>query len=170
MSRFLTLVKWKQLGSEAGNQSGLWSCFLDCWEKQGFKHVGRLVVNTGAPHRQNFRTKADQHIGELEPVPEGVYELGRLYFASGRWEDYTRRFPSIDSPTSQTIEPNRAIEFHLDGNRQWAPGSAGCVVFRTLDDLKTYVSWFQGDPNKMTSLHVCWNLGTVKLPVKPAKG
>lgn len=164
--RFLTLTLWKQLGPEAGNQAGLWAMFLDCFERRGatFAHIGRLVVNSGAPHCQHLRTRADQVVGELEPVPEGVYPLGPILFASGRWNNYGAKFAKIDSPTSQTIEPVRAIEFHLDGNREWAPGSAGCVVFRTLADLKTYISWADQDPHRFTTLWVNYQLGTIKWP------
>lgn len=166
-TRFLTLSKWFQI-FDAGNQTGLWALLLDCFQRKGntFDHIGRLVVNSGAPHRQYFRKKKDQRIGELEPIPEGIYPLANspLSFASGVWGDYSKRYNSIDSPVSQTIEPNRAIEFHLDGNREWAPGSAGCVVFRSMNDLKTFVSWFDKDPLKMSNLFVNWNLGSVHWP------
>lgn len=164
--RFMTLTLWKRLGQEAGNQAGLWAMFLDCFERRGakFAHIGRLVVNSGGPDRQHLRTRADQVVGEREPVPEGVYTLGPILFASGRWGEYSAKWPRIDSPISQTIEPVRAIEFHLDGNREYAPGSAGCVVFRTLADLKIYISWAEQDPNKFTSLWVNYGLGTIEWP------
>lgn len=166
--RFMTLEKWKRLGPEAGNQEGLWALVMDCWERGPggmFIHVGRLVVNSGGPDRQHFRTLADQVEGEREPIPEGVYaDMLPLEFASGRWGDYSARFPSIDSPISLKIYVRRAIEFHLDGNRRWAPGSAGCVVFRSVADMETFVSWFENDPHMMTSLWVNWRLGTVHYP------
>lgn len=165
--RFLTLEKWKQLGPEAGNQEGLWALVLDCWERAGagFRHVGRLIVNSGNRYAQNFRTLAAQVEGELEPIPEGVYaDLGPLLFASGKWGDYSARFKAIDSPISLTIYLRRAIEFHLDGNRRRAPGSAGCVVFRTQADMETFVAWHEGDPHMMSSLWVNWKLETVHYP------
>lgn len=166
--RFLTLEKWKQLGPEAGNQEGLWALALDCWDKGPggtFNHVGRLIVNSGGPDRQEFRTLAAQVEGEREPIPEGVYaDLGPLLFASGQWGNYSDRFPSIDSPISLTIYYRRAIEFHLDGNREWAPGSAGCVVLRSMADVETFVAWHQGFADMMSSLWVNWRLGTVHYP------
>ena len=166
--RSLTLEKWKCLGPEAGNQEGLWALVLDCWQKaQGgiFDHVGRLIVNSGNRVSQNFRTLAGQVEGELEPIPEGVYsDLGPLLFASGTWGDYTARFKAIDSPISLTIYHRRAIEFHLDGNRAWAPGSAGCVVFRSMADVEAFVAWHEGFADMMSSLWVNWKLGTVHYP------
>lgn len=165
--RFLTLEKWKKLGPEAGNQEGLWALLLDCWERVGggFRHVGRLIVNSGGPDVQVFRTLAAQVEGEREPIPEGVYaDLCPLLFASGKWGDYSDRFPVIDSPISLTIYLRRAIEFHLDGNRRRAPGSAGCVVFRTPEDMLAFVDWHEGFADMMSSLWVNWKLGTVHYP------
>jgi hypothetical protein len=166
VKRFLTLEKWRQLGPEAGNQAGLWALLLDCWQRDGagFDHVGRLIVNSGQPYAQVFRTLDRQVSGRFEPLPEGVYTPGPVEFASGIWGDYSQQFHEVQSPIWWTIYGPRSIGGHLDGNRRDSPGSAACVVYRTMDDLKTYVNWCEGDPYKMTSLWVNWHLGTVKYP------
>lgn len=147
-------------------QHKLWALNLDLflYAKNPYNHLLRLVVNSGSPGRQNFRTLADQHIGELEPVPEGVYQPGPLEAASGNLKDYFRRFPEIDSPIWQVIYRARAIGFHLDGNRAWAPGSAGCVVFRSLADCRSYTELFLADPFRLKELYVDWGLGSIVNP------
>lgn len=158
MSRFLTLINHGAKPIQgAGNQDGLLPLKLDCWDKQGgLHHVGRLIVNSGAPYAQIFRDLPNEVAGRLEPIPEGTYTPGPLEFASGVWGDYSALFPDVQSPIWQVIHRDRAIGFHLDGNRSWAPGSAACPVFRTMYDLKQYVEWFQKDPHRMSSVWVDW--------------
>jgi hypothetical protein len=51
---------------------------------------------------------------------------------------------------------------HLDANRSYAPGSAGCVCPVDLAGLQTVVSWWAaGTPDR---LEVDWGLGTVARP------
>lgn len=122
--------------------------------------VASIGVYSGAPGHQNFRKLADQVEGRLEPIPEGTYSgLGLVEWAGG-YGDWDARFPSIESPVWMMIYPERAIGFHLDGNAGWAPGSAGCVVCHTLDDLHTLVSWWSGLPP--SELVVDHGLGTIK--------
>lgn len=169
-TRFLTLINHGAKPIKgAGNQDGLLPLKMDCWEKQKagamVHHVGRLIVNSGAPYAQIFRDLPNEVAGRLEPIPEGVYHPGPLEFASGVWGDYSVNFPEVQSPIWQVIHRTRSIGNHLDGNRVWAPGSAACPVFRTMGDVKIFVGWFQGDPYRMTSIWVdWWNVGRVNLP------
>lgn len=167
--RFLTLVNYgtKPI-SGAGNQDGLLPLKLDCWSHTGktgkvdgqevplYEHHGRLIVNSGQPYAQIFRDLPHEVSGQLEPIPEGRYTPGPLEFASGRWGDYSKDFPEVESPIWMVIHRLRAIGFHLDGNRLWAPGSAACPVFRDRQDMKTFVAWHQEDPWCMTSVWVDW--------------
>lgn len=166
MKRFLTLTKRQLIGPTGGNQEGLWTLNLDCWQRQGekFAHIGRLIVNSGQPFAQRFRTLDHQVAGEYEPLPEAVYTPGPLEWASGKWGDSRALFPAVQSPIWATIYGPRAIGFHLDGNRGTSPGSAACVVFRTNADMHTYVEWHEGDPYKFSSLWVNWDLGSIQFP------
>lgn len=168
MSRFLTLTNaGVQPVENAGNQTGLYPLRLDCWEKSGagYIHVGRLIVNSGQPWAQEFTDLAHERPGRYEPIPEGRYQPGPLEFASGRWEDYSGEFREIQSPIWMVIHRTRAIGFHLDGNREFSPGSAGCPVFRSMSDLKIFVGWHRGNANEMTSLWVDWSgVGGTNLP------
>ena len=128
-------------------------------------HIGSLMVRSGLPGRQNFRTRANEVRGQYEPVPEGVYDLGKLEWAGGKG-DYQTLFPNILSPIWITIIGYpRYIGFHIDAGVE---GTAGCVGFKNMKDLKTFVNWINGYGH-FTHLFVDWNLGTVKPPSKEIK-
>lgn len=118
-----------------------------------------IVALSGVASKQNFRSSASQVVGALEPIPEGVYDLGPLEWA-GRPGDYKTVWSGALGPVWVTIDPARAIGFHLDANAATAPGTAGCVGFPDMATLKRFVSWFT--PTPPTRLVVDWGLGTVK--------
>ena len=140
--------------------NGLYDIYLDAWQNSNY--LGRLIVNSGAPGHQSFRTVPGQVAGNLEPCPEGEFDLGSLDWAAGRKGNYTTMFREIASPIWVVIMRSRAIGFHLDGNRLNSPGSAGCLVFKNMNDLKKFVSWY--DFGHFTKLYVDWGLGYVKIP------
>ena len=140
--------------------NGLYDIYLDAWQNQNY--LGRIVVNSGAPGHQKFRTVPGEVAGNLEPCPEGEFDLGGLDWAGGKG-NYTAMFQEIRSPIWVTIYRRRAIGFHLDGNRLTAPGSAGCLVFKTMEDLKKFVDWWNGY-GPFAKLYVNWGLGYVKVP------
>jgi hypothetical protein len=142
--------------------NGLYDINLDSWQNSNY--LGRIIVNSGAPGHQNFRTVPGEIAGNLEPCPEGEFDLGSLDWAGGKG-NYDQRFQEINSPIWVTIYRRRVIGFHLDGNRLTAPGSAGCLVFKTMDDLKKFVNWWNGY-GPFSKLYVDWGLGYVKKPAE----
>ncbi len=142
------------------NPQGLYELNMDAF--QGKNYLGRLMVNSGAPGHQVFTTVPGEHAGRLEPCPEGEYNLGPLAWA-GKKGNYEKLFPAINSPIWVEIYQKRAIGFHLDGNRDRAPGSAGCMVFKSVDDMKTFVNCWNGyGPFK--KCFVSWGLDYVVIP------
>lgn len=142
------------------NPQGLYDLNLDAF--QGENYLGRLTVTSGAPGRQKFRTVPTEKAMKLEPCPEGEFDLGPLDWA-GKPGDYKALFREIKSPIWVTIYRARAIGFHLDGNRNTAPGSAGCFVFKDLADLKAFVNCWLGFCG-FFKCYVDWNLGYVNVP------
>lgn len=140
--------------------NGLHDIYLDAWQNSNY--LGRIVVNSGAPGHQAFRTVPTQVAGNLEPCPEGEFDLGPLDWAAGRKGNYTTLFREIASPIWVVIMRSRAIGFHLDGNRARSPGSAGCLVFKNMQDLKKFVSWY--DFGVFSKLYVDYGLGYVNIP------
>lgn len=121
-----------------------------------------LLVVSGAPGRQNFRTRANAQRGRLEPIPEGEYDLGPLEWAGGPG-NYDRYWSGALGPVWVTIDPERDIGFHLDANAaSGSPGTAGCVGFRTVRDLQSFVNWWSISP--FGRLVVDWGLGTIGKP------
>lgn len=168
MKKFLTITNkgCKPIVGH-GNQAGLWPLKLDCWENRNgvFINHGHLIVNSGQPWAQEFRDLPHEVAGQYEPIPEGKYTPGPLEFASGRWGDYSSEFKEIQSPIWCVIHRTRAIGFHLDGNRTNSPGSAACPVFRSNQDMRTFVDWWEEDPFCMTSVWVEYvNVAGVTLP------
>jgi len=143
--------------------NGLFDIYLDAFAMQKQTHyLGRIIVNSGAPGCQTFRTLPNERKGQLEPCPEGVFNLGPLVW-KGKPGNYKDRFASVDSPIWVEIDPRRAIGFHLDGNRRTAPGSAGCLVFKTEDDMKQFVNWWNGYGG-FGKLYCDWGLGYMPAP------
>jgi len=103
--------------------------------------------------------------GALEPVPEGIYrDLGPVEWAGGHG-NYAASWGTGLGPVWITIEPVRAIGFHLDANASTSPGSAGCVVLPDEASLRALVAWLS-EPVEL--LAVDWGLGTVPAPVPVA--
>lgn len=120
-------------------------------------------VASGAPGRQNFRRPQDPRSspGNLEPIPQGVYRFeGSPDFVNGV-DSYEGSWGSGLGPVwhglSATFSDDRGnFGIHEDGNIGFAQGSAGCVVFSSLSDLKKYVAaWRKFRPE---TLEVNWGL------------
>lgn len=148
--------------------NGLFDIFLHAWQNDNY--LGHIVVNSGAPHNQVFTTVPTATPRTGQPCPEGEFDLGPLDWASGdppkgKPGNYNKQFREIESPIWVMIMRGRAIGFHLDGNRDRAPGSAGCLVFKNLADLKRFVNWYLGY-GCFSKLYVDWEKGYVKIPAK----
>ena len=51
---------------------------------------------------------------------------------------------------------------HLDANRSYAPGSAGCICPLDFAGLKTVVGWWKN--HKISHVECDWGLGTISKP------
>lgn len=136
---------------------------------QGTNHLGYIIVNSGAPGHQNL-TKAPGNNGRLEPIPEGRYKLTPLEWAGGK-NNYSKLYPSIASPiwagtNAKTADGVlRNIGLHLDGNRSYAPGTAGCIGFRNQAEMQRYVHFNDNyEGGDFTDLIVDHGLNSVKRP------
>ncbi len=103
-------------------------------------------VASGARGRQTFRRPQDPRSfpGNLEPLPQGRYRIGSIEFANGK-DNYEGSFgaglgPVWVSLDAEFSDDRGAFGCHLDSNLAASPGSAGCVVFRDLSDLKRFVA------------------------------
>lgn len=132
--------------------------------------MGSLNVVSGIAGRQVFRKGSASRVGSLEPLPEGLWGIGDIEWASGRIDDYTSSWgPGLGAvwvPLTYrgpgTTE-REAVGMHLDANATASPGSAGCVTFNSVADLKTFVAWLRaGNPRE---LYVDWGLGTCPIPM-----
>lgn len=158
MARYLRLTR----GTPGQvNGEGVEPLRLALWD--GGKEVDHLTAYSGAPGAQNFRTLAQELRGVLEPIPEGTYkQLGDLEWAGGVG-NYSKYWSAALGPVVATLYGDRAILLHLDANRSYSPGSAGCVCPIDMEGLQKAVGWWRaGVP---AYLEVDWGLGTVKKPV-----
>lgn len=126
------------------------------------KEDDHVLAYSGAPGAQNFRTLANERRGVLEPIPEGSYhEIGALEWAGGPG-NYQTYWSSALGPVVAQIYGERAIMMHLDANRSYSPGSAGCLCPVDLVSLKKVVAWWtEGKPERV---EVDWGLGTISRP------
>ena len=126
--------------------------------------MGELLVVSGAAGAQTFRIGARSRAKSLEPLPEGRYSLGPVEWA-GKAGDYAASWgPGLGAVwvsinyAAPGHTTRSALGFHLDENAKTAPGSAGCVVFRSTADLRTFVGWM--NQHRPKDLYVNWGLGT----------
>lgn len=132
--------------------------------------MAHLLVVSGSPGRQNFRRGRDSRAQSMEPLPEGRWGVEDIEWASGR-DNYSGSWGPGLGPVWVPLNyqaPGKtdrsAIGIHYDENHGVAPGSAGCVVLRSIADVKRLVSLLrQHDPHV---LFVNWGLGTCP-PVRP---
>ena len=146
------------------NAEGLEPIRLALWQDRPNQEIDHVLTYTGAPGAQNFRTLRNERRGVLEPIPEGIYrDIGPLEWAGGVGNYQQFWSPSL-GPVVAQLYGERAIMLHLDANRSYAPGSAGCLCPVDLAGLKKVVSWWaEGKP---AWLEVDWGLGTVGKPQK----
>lgn len=139
---------------------------------------------SGQPGRQVFRLAKERWPGSMEPIGEGVYQLGdpdarkRVNWASGRAGDYSGTFGSGLGPAWVGIHalPGNPygllswdLGLHADDNQAWSPGTSGCLGIqednppaRDFRRLRQVMSWFEAWD--VSRLQVDWGLGTVGKP------
>lgn len=126
-------------------------------------------VNSGQPDHQDLFAYNDpeSYSGDKRPIPEGIYDIGQLEFAGGRFDWKDSWGPGLGDFWA-AIRPlggetkRKAFGFHWDENRGQSPGSLGCVVFATKADVESFVAAMRKfDPGQM---FVDWGLGKVVSP------
>ena len=119
-------------------------------------------VASGARGAQTLRRPQDPRStpGNLEPIPQGRYVIGAIEFANGK-DNYEGSWghglgPMWVGLDAEFSDDRGAFGFHQDHNIGGSPGSAGCVVFRNVSDLKRFVSALR--KHKPKHLSVEWGL------------
>lgn len=132
--------------------------------------MAHLLVVSGAPGRQKFRRGRDSRAQSLEPLPEGRWGVENIEWAKGR-DNYGASWGPGLGPVWVPLNyqaPGKtersAIGIHYDENHGVAPGSAGCVVLRSIADVKRCVELLRKHDPRL--LFVDWKLGTCP-PVRP---
>lgn len=128
-----------------------------------------LIVNSGQPKRQFFRTGKDSRRGSFEPLPEGKWFINDILWKSGKnvydkaiWQPGIGPAKVFLDYVPSTGTNRSLIEIHIDWNKSTLPGTAGCIGIQSVADFKKLVEWLrETDPR---DLYVDWNLGTVSLP------
>lgn len=135
--------------------------------------MDEIIVVSGAPGAQSFTTGKTSRTGSMTPLPEGRWRMGPVEW-KGSLGDWTAHW---DGPRSGLgpvwidliyEAPGRttrsAIGMHLDANATVAPGSAGCVVFKSRPDMERFLGWLKSDQTALQHLYVNWGLGTCPSP------
>jgi lysozyme len=113
-----------------------------------------FCVVSGQPNAQKFRLASDPKSvpGCMEPIPQAIYRLGNLEvgdFGNGIGKNWV----SIDPVKTMK---RGAFGFHIDENISTFPGSAGCVVFSSYNDLNRFVE--AKNKFNVTELVVDWGI------------
>jgi hypothetical protein len=149
------------------DENGLRILALDGYDRSGI--ISKTwYVNSGQPDHQDCLAylDPDSYSGDQRPIPEDVYDIGKLDFAGGKfdWVGGESGIGDFWAPIMRALGDikRKAFGFHWDENRKRSPGSLGCVVFATKKMVEEFVIWMrQHDPDQLV---VDWSLGT--LPAK----
>lgn len=136
------------------------------------RKVKTWIVESGSAGKQVLRTYDDPNSkpGSMEPIPEGVYSVGPIDPAGGKFDWIGSWGPGIGDLWfgiyhSKGDYMRSAFGFHLDENKVWAPGSAGCIVFDTKEEAEDFVEAWRIYSFKR--LVVDYGFGTVPSPPVP---
>ena len=115
------------------DEHGLEQLALNIFDKQG-NVTGNYLVNSGVRRTQNkFGGGGTTSAGSLAPVEYGNYRIG------GEMAGQGAGVGSIFIPVNPTFKTGRSsIGFHVDANRSTAPGSAGCIVFKSQAEFDEF--------------------------------
>lgn len=148
------------------NSAGLELLKLE-YMKEG-RSIGSLMVVSGAPGAQHFRTGSRSRAGSLEPLPEGRWGIDDVAWAAGR-DNYSGNWGPGLGPVSTPLRylgpgttERSAIEIHIDSNARTSPGTAGCIGIANETDYRKFVEWLR-DSNPR-DLFVDYKLGTCPSP------
>lgn len=109
-----------------------------------------ILVNSGARNSQIILPPEQDYSGSLRPIPHGEYRIGwpeKCPYGSwgegiGEW--WVPLYP-ISPKHNRT-----ALGIHLDSNREYSPGSAGCIITKTIGDMVSIVEFINNyKPNKL---------------------
>jgi hypothetical protein len=140
-------------------KDGAWTGLLHLQLKIGTETFN---VASGAKNCQVLRKPSDPRstAGNREPIPQGTYTIGDIEWVNGR-DNYEGSFgpglgPVWVAISARFSDDRGSFGLHLDDNIDWAPGSAGCIVFPNKNELKRLVECLRKfDPS---TLVVNWGL------------
>ena len=166
MSKPLAVLYLTRRGTK--NKEGLELLDLNILSTNKSSSLACVSAVSGQPWAQEFLNNNIRQPGSFTPLPEGVYTIGPLEWASGKVGDFSGSFGSGLGPIWSLITPgfkiynskglvvksyrNACMSFdfglHADWNEDTSPGTAGCVGIqgesgpRDLERLKTISHWF----------------------------
>lgn len=148
------------LGSR--DSKGFKQLSLKLFNSEG-KVVDSMVVISGSPaaQRRNFIHPSQDYAGSGNPIPEGVYKIGRI-IRMGALEKGVG-YVKIPLDVTKEFDLNNRSEFlfHNDENRQVALGSLGCIVTYTLANMQKIVKWCE-QQSRPEYIIVNYGLGVIK--------
>lgn len=115
-----------------------------------------FICRSGQPWAQVFQPGGATSVpGSMMPLPGGDYSIGPIEFAGGK-DNYSASFGEGLGPCWVGLEPRfktrrSAFGAHLDSG---AYGTAGCLGFRNVDELKSFVAALRKFDPKV--LRVAW--------------
>jgi N-acetylmuramoyl-L-alanine amidase/uncharacterized protein YgiM (DUF1202 family) len=128
-----------------------------------FNPIESINAVSGVPSCQVFeKGGTGEQPGTCRPLPQGSYSVGSVAWAGGKG-NYNASFGAGLGPVWVPVEPLFPTDrddfgIHLDANRINRPGTAGCIGFTTVEELKRFVAWFDDPDNAPQGLTVDWGL------------
>lgn len=172
--------------SGMGKPNGLEVLNVDLMK--GSTKISSVSAVSGQPDFQAFRLPSDSRPGSMEPLPEGIWDLGMpktdpvtkkrpslgilVEFASGNRsnlsQNWSHQFDGLGTiyieMTCRKWTGRGDIGFHLDNNSDTSPGTVGCIGIdydSNLTSLQEFIGWFGDDKIEPHYAIVDWGLGSV---------
>lgn len=112
------------------------------------KVIDSIKTISGLPGSQYqiFKSAALSKAGSYQPLPEAYYLIGKEDWEDGKdnfggkiINDGIGPFCFALTPTSKS--GRSGILEHLDWNKKRSPGTAGCLGYLTVEDMKKRIEW-----------------------------
>ena len=123
-------VEMVRTGKKDGN--GLEQLKLNVYDSSG-KVAYSTIVNSGLPSNQQFSASGKRTVNSGAPLEYGSYNIGKEI--AGDSQAVGKKFIPIN-PNFKT--GTSALGFHVDNDKNVAPGSHGCVVFASQAEFDAF--------------------------------
>jgi hypothetical protein len=150
-----TVLKVSRTGQK--DSQGLEILRMDLVDRTTGRVIDSVLGNSGVRSTQKFDLQTSKYAqqGSLAPIPTGTFRIGKTTSSNdpgiGGW------FVPLDG-SGDNVQGRGAFGIHMDANRAYSPGSAGCIVLYD-PAAKARVQQWLANANAPRELTVRYGIG-----------